>query len=147
MVGPGIAAGTVSDTAAMHVDVLPTLAAMIGAPHDERWAGSDLRKLVRGRTAFGELIREGGLETRMVSDGKRKLVETVDALGAAPRSELYDLAADPTESRPEPAAATEPLVSELTRMGELARGHALARENVVLDESAEERLRALGYMN
>ena len=147
IVGPGLSAASVTDVAAMHVDILPTLAAMIGAPHDERWAGTDLRKLVRGRVAFGELIREGGLETRMVSDGGRKLIESVDALGAAPHGAVYDLDADPGENRPLPVSDEAKLATELARLREVARGHALARENAILDESAEERLRALGYIN
>jgi hypothetical protein len=100
-----------------------------------------------GATAYAELLREGGLEVYMTADGRRKYLESTEKLGADPRAELFDLRADPAESRPLSVSEREPLREELARSREAARAAPLAREATAIDESAEERLRALGYIN
>jgi arylsulfatase A-like enzyme len=147
MAGPGLPAGVARDDAAMLVDVAPTVAKLVGIARGPQWAGRDLLEKSPRATAYAELLREGGLEVYMTSDGRRKYLESTDQLGTDARTELYDLRADPAESRPLPLSEREPLRDEMARLREAARAAPLAREATAIDESAEERLRALGYLN
>jgi len=147
LAGPGVPAGASRDDAAMLIDVAPTVAKLVGIARDPRWEGRDLLEKRRGAIAYAELLREGGLEIYMTSDGRRKYVESTDKLGADVRKELYDLRADPGETRALPSTAREPLSEEMERLREAARAGALAREATSIDDDAEERLRALGYVN
>jgi len=145
--GPGVPAGQARDEPAMLADIAPTLAKLVGIAPDPSWVGHDLLHPGSRGPAYAELIREGGLEAYMSSDGRRKYVEITETLGAEPRSELFDLKADPAESRTIPLPASDPLRDEMLRVRASARAAALAREATAIDESAEERLRALGYIN
>jgi arylsulfatase A-like enzyme len=145
--GPGLPAGESRDDAAMLVDVAPTVAKLVGIARGAKWAGRELLEKHAGATAYAELLREGGLEVYMTSDGRRKYIESTEKLGADARTELYDLRADPAESRALTLPASEPLRTEMARLREGARRAALPREATAIDENAEERLRALGYIN
>jgi hypothetical protein len=123
------------------------VAKLVGIARGPQWAGRDLLEKSPRATAYAELLREGGLEVYMTSDGRRKYLESTDQLGTDARTELYDLRADPAESRPLPLSEREPLRDEMARLREAARAAPLAREATAIDESAEERLRALGYLN
>lgn len=147
LAGPGVPTGVSRDDAAMLVDVAPTVAKLVGIAPDARWAGRDLLEKRSNATAYAELLREGGLEMYMASDGRRKYLESTDKLGADVRRELYDLRSDPGEERALPLAAREPLREVMERLREAARAGALAREATSIDHDAEERLRALGYVN
>jgi arylsulfatase A-like enzyme len=147
MAGPGLPAGATRDDAAMLIDIAPTLAKLVGITRGAQWTGRDLFESHAGGVAYAELLREGGLESYMTCDARRKYVETVDKLGAAARTELFDLRADPAESHPITPPANEPLQSEMARLREAAQRGALAREATAIDAGAEERLRALGYIN
>lgn len=147
MAGPGVPVGVAREDAAMLVDVAPTVAKLVGIARGSKWAGRDLLEKRPRATAYAELLREGGLEVYMASDGQRKYLESTEKLGADARVELYDLRADPAESRPLPPSEREPLREEMARLREAARAAPLAREATAIDENAEERLRALGYIN
>jgi arylsulfatase A-like enzyme len=147
MAGPGLPAGITRDDPAMLVDIAPTLAKLVGIASSASWAGRNLVVRQSGVAAYAELLREGGLELYMTSDGRRKYVETIETLGAEMRAELYDLRSDPGEKRPLQPPTSEPLRAEMTRLRDAARRAALAREATAIDENAEERLRALGYVN
>jgi arylsulfatase A-like enzyme len=147
MAGPGLPVGTAREDPAMLVDVAPTVAGLVGLARGAKWAGRDLLEKRSGATAYAELMREGGLEVYMVSDGRRKYVESTEKLGTETRAELFDLRVDPAESHPLPLSESEPLRDEMARLREAARAAPLAREATSIDESAEERLRALGYIN
>ena len=71
----------------------------------------------------------------MTSDGRRKYLESTEKLGADARAELYDLRADPAESRALPLSEREPLRDEMARVREAARAAPLAREATAIDES------------
>jgi choline-sulfatase len=104
--------------------------------------GRDLTEGVAPRPLYAETLAPrlefGWSDLRAWRDGRYKLVR-------APRPELYDVAADPGETRD--LAASDPgrvapmtaaLDAELARMGERTSGRAP-------DPEAAERLRALGY--
>jgi len=147
LAGPGLAAGVTRDDPAMLVDIAPTLAKLVGIARSANWAGRDLVAKHLSGPAYAELLREGGLEIYMTSDGREKYLETTEKLGAEMRAEVYDLRADPAEKHPLPPAVNEPLRREMTRIRDAARSGALTREATAIDENAEERLRALGYVN
>jgi arylsulfatase A-like enzyme len=147
MVGPGLPVGVVRDDAAMLVDVAPTVAKLVGIAPGPKWAGRDLLETRPRATAYAELLREGGLEVYMTSDGHRKYLESTEKLGAGARTEFYDLRADPTESRSQPLSERDPLREDMARFRAAARAAPLPREATSIDENAEERLRALGYIN
>jgi arylsulfatase A-like enzyme len=148
LVGPGVASHADRRTVVSHVDVAPTLARLTGITPARLWVGEDLlRPATEDPIAFSELLREGGLEVAMVSDGRRKYIETVDRLGTAPRAELFDLRLDPGEQAPRPPGDAEPLRDELARRKAAARTRALTPEATSIDPGQEERLRALGYLN
>ncbi|HEX5068504.1 MAG TPA: sulfatase [Myxococcota bacterium] len=131
------------------VDVLPTIAARLGAPHALEIEGRDLGPLLRGedaepRVAFGGDTRIGPAR-RFVRTQAHKYIE---AHGDGSARELFDLAADPREQRD--VAAEQPEVAEaLSRMlaersgAEPARAAAPALD--ALPAPLQERLRALGY--
>jgi arylsulfatase A-like enzyme len=146
--GPGIRTNARENRPTMLVDVMPTLVRLAGGQPDGTWEGEDLLALSPERTAYAELIREGGLESSMVYQRPYKLIEVVDALGAAPRVEFYDLASDPGERVSRDRPETGPWRAAKNAIRERAiskRGREQRLEQ--LDEAAEERLRALGYLN
>jgi arylsulfatase A-like enzyme len=135
-----------------HVDVLPTLRELAGLPPDPRNVGWSLAPLLREgrwdrgeRPLLGHLVEfDGKHEVRAVVLGRYKLVERRP--GGA---ELFDLEADPGESRdlaerhPEVVArlreAYERVETAATRYAESGRQTQLTPEAV-------EKLRALGYI-
>jgi arylsulfatase A-like enzyme len=146
--GPRIARNRRETRPTMLVDVMPTLVRLTGGQPDRSWEGEDLLSLSPERTAYAELIREGGLESSMVYQQPYKLIETVDAVGAAPRVEFYDLANDPGERLSRDQSEVSPLRAAKNAIRARAtskRGHEQRLEQ--LDEAAEEKLRALGYVN
>jgi arylsulfatase A-like enzyme len=152
---PGLPAGTTRDDPVMLIDVASTVAALAGVSPESKWQGTNLfdRGADVTRDAYAELLREGGLESHMLSNGRLKLIESNEGLGTPLRSELYDLASDPGERRPLavlPADAAEggrDLAAALASMREQARASALTRDTTAGNETNPERLRALGYLN
>jgi len=137
------------------VDVLPTIAARLGAPHALEIEGRDLGPLLRGeasepRVAFGGDTRVGPAR-RFVRTHAHKYIERhgdVGDMSGAPARELFDLAADPREQRD--VAAEQPEVAEaLSRMLAERSGTAPAGASApsldALPAPLQERLRALGY--
>ena len=137
------------------VDVLPTIAARLGAPHALEIEGRDLGPLLRGeesepRLAFGGETRVGPPRW-FVRTGTHKYIESAGAdapAPGAPERELFDLAADPREQRD--VAALEPELSDALalllaehRSGDPAGPAAPPLDS--LPEPLRERLRALGY--
>ncbi|MGH7787269.1 MAG: sulfatase [Candidatus Binatia bacterium] len=148
--GSGIAAGRVVPEPVSLIDVAPTLSALAGLPPAPTFMG---RSLVAALAAgdppsrhapaapvVSELQPTGeGIDARLhdaaVVGGSRKLLRRVGG-GIEP----YDLAGDPTESRPQTAEAWPELVAALARVP-VAPAPAAAP----LDQATQERLRALGY--
>ncbi|MET0554210.1 MAG: tetratricopeptide repeat protein, partial [Vicinamibacteria bacterium] len=138
--GPGV--GARRERAAVGLDDLAaTLLARVPGT-GPALPGRDLAKDVAPRALYAETLAPrlefGWSDLRAWRDGRYKLVR-------APRPELYDVEADPGETRD--LAASEPvrvarmtaaLDESLARMGERTSGRAP-------DPEAAERLRALGY--
>lgn len=125
---PGrVPAGTSSDSIAGMIDILPTFSALAGAPlaPGRKLDGVDLGPALFGRDGDGDQRREffyyRGLQLEAVRQGNWKLrIATDGAAGEAGRARLYDLAADPGESRDlssEHAAVVARLKSKMDEMG------------------------------
>lgn len=151
--GPGIPPGRRMKGVARSVDVMPSVLDLLGVPAPAGWKGSgqSLAPVLRGtasmaapQPAYAEsllpLLHYGWSDLRALRDGRWKYIQ-------APRPELYDLEADPGETRD--LAAAMPARAEALRNGLAAH---LAREREVKTDAAGvpadllEKLGALGYL-
>ena len=148
MAGPGIGAGTSSDTDASLADVMPTVLDALGMPPADV-DGVSLLPLVRGGSiaprdlyaeTFAPLYDFGWSSLRSVRSGGWKYV-------AAPSPELYNVASDEGEERNE-------IGRDADRAGDLAarvakysgpEPPAQVAKGDALDAEARGRLAALGY--
>jgi arylsulfatase A-like enzyme/HEAT repeat protein len=95
------------DSPAQLVDLAPTLLAALAIPRDPRMRGADLTGLLNGAPEDSQLRAFASIEElRMLTDGHDKLI--CEATEGTCR--LYDLAADPSESRD--ASEKKPEVAE-----------------------------------
>jgi arylsulfatase A-like enzyme len=129
-----------------NLDIVPTLLDLLGGfGSGIGFEGRSLRPAVEGRPLGPGWQRAAQGPLRSVSDGRVKLVHD---LGSG-RFELYDLAADPGETRDVLADRRR----DFQRLHEalnawLARTEGRpSREGVHRAEEAEKRLRALGYLD
>lgn len=153
VVPPGPPSPAVVDANVSLVDVAPTLLALLGLPPEPRFEG---RSLLPRADDHPDVVAEylaiadpNDLSRHSLAfmRGAVKLVVPRDTT-AAPV--LYDLAADPYETHPDPPE----LSSQRAAVGEVAR-HAVAAlatragtaERGEVDERMRARLRALGYAN
>lgn len=147
--GPGVEPGR--DTAPVGlIDLLPTVAALLGLPAQPQWQGRSFRgappeplraySFTRGPwtgcNTYREMVREG--EMKLILDRRTDGVE------------LYDMAADPLErhnlaaERPEEAQALRAtLEAHRERCIQARRGGAAA--SVALPPEVRDQLRGLGY--
>ena len=147
--GPGVPTGLVRNDPVSLIDLAPTLVASLQLPENgPAWDG---RRLVwdRPESAQSDLYAEtcrtlvsyGWSELRALRRGSRKLI-------SGPRSEVYDLEQDPSETHP---IADPAQVSELqTKLSQLTHGEtreailsALGRAN---EPERHELLESLGYL-
>ncbi len=147
MAGPGIARGRVSSVVARGIDVAPTLLDYAGLRVPRGLQGRSLRPAANGREmpdapAYAESLfcrlNLGWAELHAWRTARWKLVE-------APRPELYDLDADPAETRDvsvDREDEAEALRSALRRALEARPPDA----STVPGNEVRERLRALGYV-
>jgi arylsulfatase A-like enzyme/Tfp pilus assembly protein PilF len=146
--GPGLPPGRVVDGVVALRDVAPTIVELAGAPPLAGATGRSLAAAARGATLEPRSAHVETLATQL--DWGWSPLLGVRSAGfkyiRAPRAELYDLAADPGETRnllpgePERAAALD---------AELEARLASARPvvpNVELEDEGRERLEALGYV-
>jgi choline-sulfatase len=151
MRGPGVPAVAPIDAPVALVDVLPTLLELVGLSTPEEVQGRDLGPLLRGETVawspiagYAESLyaglHHGCAPLTTLREERWKFVR-----GAS--HELYDLAADPEESRdvvtaqPIDAERLATALEELT--AELAAGPA---QRLALDEASRRALESLGYV-
>jgi arylsulfatase A-like enzyme/Flp pilus assembly protein TadD len=140
LAGPRVARGERSKRLARTSDVLPTLLALLGVPAP---AGLDGRDLLAGeapREAYAESFYPasfGWSPLRSLRVGALKLVE-------APRPELYDLAADPKETRDLAGARAVDVERLRGALQALLRTETRVAKHSS-DPEVAERLRALGY--
>ena len=147
--GPGFSPETQREGPAMLVDILPSLAGVGQLRHDAAWRGANLAEISARRTAFAELIREGGLSSVMLFRDGKKYLETVHELGDDPVVELFDTAKDPTEKR-NTAQAYEPewkalLAAKRSQSAGSPKSTSNRTKRSKFSEADRERLRQLGY--
>jgi arylsulfatase A-like enzyme len=160
--GPGIGkpGATVSSPVQL-IDLVPTLLDLAGLPPDPRAEGKSLRRLLGGERPGGARWAYAFTESGFAQDYQRsitgeryKLVYVPDAgdrrIMRGRELELYDLQADPRETRnlvdarPEVAAL---LKQELWRWIADGGDAAPAPAAVRVDRQAEDQLRSLGYID
>jgi arylsulfatase A-like enzyme len=173
--GRGVPRGRRVATPVGHVDVLPTILELAGAPGPRHHEGTSLVGLMRGEEPPAELAQrplysesrgaiELGADRRMqrfeppaflVRVGPRKLARYRTPEGF--RYEYYDLSRDPEEKQDlyssDPAAAAD-LVELLDGYEErglelrqrIQRGEPSETQTPLLDPDQEQKLRALGYL-
>jgi tetratricopeptide (TPR) repeat protein len=128
---------------------MPTLLEAVGVPVPDGIDGRSRLDAARGEAqatedVLGECLlprlNYGWAGLRSIRRGSWKLID-------APRPELFDLAADPTEAR-DVAAAHPEIVRDLTAALERhhARGLALPAEEASIDPLVREQLERLGYV-
>lgn len=149
--GPGVPAGQRVDGVVRSLDLFPTIAELAGLEPSGPLDGASLRPLWRGkgdeRTAYLETFtpREnfGWSELRGLRSATVKVIQ-------APQPEVYDLAADPRETRnlhgaSEPEGA-RPLFAGLARRLEEDRYGEESAAAHEADSETRQKLAALGYV-
>ena len=148
--GPGLPAGRIVQAPVSLADVAPTLLALAGAGPLDGSTGRDLGPLLRGKDApdTAAPVYLETLATQLDLGWSPLLALRTDRFKyvRAPRPELYDLAADPGETR-DIAAALPDVAQRLDR--ELASRCAAPAASPLaapLDAELSGRLRELGYL-
>jgi choline-sulfatase len=135
------------------IDVLPTSLELLGIRPRDPLEGTSVVPLMTGAkrelglSAYSEAVYPryhfGWSDLRALTAGRYKYI-------AAPRPELYDLQADPRESKniyPERQALGDRMQQELTALERrMSAGAAEAKPAVEVDPDARQRLAALGYV-
>jgi len=134
--------------AVRHVDILPTVLDVLGIQVPAGLPGRSLLALLAGREAgvtppsyfeaLSTSINRRWAPLRGLRDGALKYVEL-------PLPELYDLLADPGETRNLASSRPQDLERSSARLGEL-RARDRGVKPAVEDAETLERLRALGYV-
>ncbi len=118
--------GTVNDTLINHVDLFPTIAGLVGTADrlPERITGLDLSKCItegaegpRFTIAFDNVHRDGSGCSQMMARSPRYKLIRYEADDPSQRYVLYDMEADPAETR---NLAYEPGYTEVVRDHEAA---------------------------
>ena len=138
--------GRVIDAAVRHIDLLPTVLDAVGAPPDANLPGASLRDIIADgggadrQTYFEAMmtnLARGWAPLRGVIAGHEKYIDL-------PIPELYDLAADPTESQN--LAASSP--DRIRTLAGTLKSFNVAPPDRPTDEPAavKDALRSLGYL-
>ena len=132
-----------------HIDLLPTLLDLAGAPVPEALSGRSLRPLLNGddggwprRHLYAEALYPryhfGWSELYALTTARHRYIR-------APREELYDLIADPDE-RENLAAQRGRTVRDLRTALDGLRGTGPLQAPAAVSDDALRRLRSLGYL-
>lgn len=138
------------------IDVLPTVAELLGVPLDSEVDGKSLTLLMHGadtrdRVAYGGGVDRGPLRS-FVRTAEWKYIEITgepysELSPMPPRVQLYDLKADPGEIT-NVAARKPEVVAELSAMLEAHQQGAVERIHPdAVPPALEDRLRSLGYLD
>jgi len=141
LAGPGITAGERRPGPARTSDVLPTILGRLGLQAPPGLDGVDLLDRPPAGEAYAETLYPrtfGWAPLRAYRIGRRKLID-------APRAELYDLGADPGETRNLFGEDRGP-ASRLKQALAAFRANERAAVAEPADPEVAERLRALGYV-
>jgi arylsulfatase A-like enzyme/Tfp pilus assembly protein PilF len=152
LAGPGVSAGVRSEVLARHTDLVPTILALLGLAVPRELPGRSLVAAAASGTTPDDVV--GYFEARgahyelgwAIIDGVR--TARWKYTGTPEPRELFDVAADPGETRN--LAAREPAVVATLedRRAALAAQHAPARARPTrLTREEQERLAALGYVD
>jgi len=170
VVGQGVPAGQVVREPVSLMDVAPSLLALIGQPAEPRFEGRSLVPLLQGGTAPVDIAAElfqasttfdARRHSSAIVRGNHKLLTIAGNWRTVADAEMYDLAADPAETKPvgyvggprQLAAGTpelalaEDLVRALQQRETRLASSATPQERAPVDEKMRERLRGLGYAN
>jgi arylsulfatase A-like enzyme len=169
VVGQGVPAGQVVREPVSLMDVAPSLLALIGQPAEPRFQGRSLVPLLQGGGApvdvVAELFQASAFDARRHSSAivraNHKLLTITGNWRTVADAELYDLAADPAETKPvgyvggprqlpsgsPDLALAQDLVRALQETETRLAGSARPQERGAVDEKTRERLRGLGYAN
>ncbi len=140
----GVPAATREDPASL-VDVLPTVAGLLGLGVPGRLDGHDLLS-AGGATASREVYAETQYPEAAGCSPLHALVDRRwKYIGGPARPELYDLARDPQETH-DVAAGHPAIVDAMGPRAAAVAGRAVASVAAVPSAEAAERLRALGYV-
>jgi len=143
-------AGTIVGDQVRVIDVLPTLAAIVGVPMP-RIDGESVASLVEGKTrrttpsSFAETYypkwHYGWSELKSVRGDRLKFID-------APKQELYDLRADPAELRNLASDRSTLAAGMNSELGKIESGFGAAAKTEAPKPDAETlaRLRSLGYV-
>jgi len=156
----GARRGAQDRTVVQQTDLLPTLLALAGVPPPVPVEGRDLsaRWLARGKAADApeavlvSRLEFSGKNKRAVRSGSLKLILNEEPGWRGEPEELYDLAADPAESRNLRGAAPVPagylkMQAALLRSAQQALNRRLeAGREIERSADEEQQFRALGYL-
>jgi choline-sulfatase len=156
--GPGVRAGLRVATPVSLVDLMPTLAELLDVECLESPAGRSLAPLLRGETPADLVDRDHYVVSPLRSEGSDALVRGAYKLIASRFDrvlELYDLVADPGETRnlaaerPEIAGALLRRARDIRRRDEERRQatlRAVGELSPAEDEQTLREMKALGYL-
>lgn len=157
---PGDTGGRRVETPVSLLDVAPTLLELVGLPAEPRFEGRSLRAWLDGAPAGAGPVRAEllpapgfllGRHSLAVVEGPLKLIVARPAGILREQPLLFDLATDPGEHHPNPAALAQRALrvyrsARREQRALLARGRD-AGERGEVTPAMRERLRALGYVN
>ena len=170
VVGQGVPAGQMVREPVSLTDVAPSLLALIGQPAEPRFQGRSLVPLLKGESAPADVVAElfpvsttfdARRHSSAIVRGNHKLLTIAGNWRTVADAELYDLAADPAETKPvgyvggprqlpsgsPDLALAQDLVRALQQTETRLASSATPQERAPIDEKMRERLRALGYAN
>ncbi len=147
MRGPAVPEGRTFLPPVSLADVAPTILALAGAPALEGATGRDLVPWLRGSSDDGAAIYLETLATQLDFGWSPLLAIRTDRFKyvRAPRPELYDLDADPGETRDLAAERPDTVQALDAKLAVRVAAGGAAPDPVELDAATRAELRALGY--
>jgi arylsulfatase A-like enzyme/Flp pilus assembly protein TadD len=148
LAGPGVSPGLVVSGSVPLADLAPTLLEALGLEPGEGIAGRSFwSELPRGRvSARPALLENPAIHRQFGWAGLAGLRADGWKWIGAPTPELYDLAADPGETRNRAAAEPARAARLAERLASMRAGPAAIGQSRGLSPEQEERLAALGYV-
>ena len=151
----GHSGGTVSGEIVRTLDIAPTILDYMGTQVSPAMQGTSLLKEYHLRSpqdqrVFSEENHENNVLQSVRSDNWKFIIANQNnPRGLAPQ-ELYNIAEDPDEKNNRAAAKrelTEQMESEVNNYLGFARGQSAQEKVGTIDQTTEDRLRALGYVD